>query len=76
MSGFSALVLEQTEGTVRSGLKTLAEGDLPPGDVLVRVAYSDLNYKDGLVLKGLGKLVRNYRHVPGIDFSGIVESSE
>ncbi len=49
---------------------------LPPGDVTVRIAYSDLNYKDGMVVKGLGRLVKTYPHVPGIDFSGIVEASE
>lgn len=73
---FPALLLEQTEGTVRSHLTTLSDADLPEGDVLVRVAYSDLNYKDGLVLKGLGKLVRTYPHVPGIDFAGTVEASD
>jgi len=43
--------------------------------VTVDVAYSTLNYKDGLVLGGLGGLVRNYPHVPGIDFSGTVRES-
>lgn len=54
----------------------MAEGDLPSGDVPVRIAYSDLNYKDGMVVKGLGRLVKKYPHVPGIDFSGVVESSQ
>jgi acrylyl-CoA reductase (NADPH) len=72
---FRALVLEKEGEGVRADLKTLRDDDLPAGDVLVRVAFSDLNYKDGMVLKGLGKLVRNYPHVPGIDFAGVVEQS-
>jgi acrylyl-CoA reductase (NADPH) len=48
---------------------------LPPGEVTVRVAYSGLNYKDGMILKGLGRLVRTYPHVPGIDIAGTVEAS-
>jgi acrylyl-CoA reductase (NADPH) len=73
---FRALVLDETGGKVSSTLKTLPGDALPAGDVLVRIAYSDLNYKDGMVVKGLGRLVKTYPHVPGIDFSGIVESSE
>lgn len=76
MSGeFRALVLENEEGKVNSSLKTLTDEALPPGDVTVHIAYSDLNYKDGMVVKGLGRLVKAYPHVPGIDFSGNVESS-
>ena len=56
-------------------MKALEERELPPGDVVVRVEYSTLNYKDGLILGGLGRLVRQYPHVPGIDFAGTVESS-
>lgn len=73
---FPALVLEQADGKIGSRLTTLTDADLPAGDVLVRVACSDLNYKDGLILKGMGKLVRTYPHVPGIDFAGTVEASE
>lgn len=72
---FSALVLTEADGKVSGEVKTLSSNDLPEGDVTVRVEYSDLNYKDGLILKGLGGLVRNYPHVPGIDFSGTVEES-
>ena len=74
-SEFQALVLEEREGKVASEIRTLDDSALPDGDVLVRIAYSDLNYKDGMVVKGLGKLVRKYPHIPGIDFSGIVETS-
>jgi acrylyl-CoA reductase (NADPH) len=72
---FSALVLTEADGKVSGEVKTLSDTDLPEGDVTVRVEYSDLNYKDGLILNGLGGLVRNYPHVPGIDFSGTVEES-
>lgn len=72
---FPALVLSEADGKVSGEIKTLSDSDLPEGDVTVRVEYSDLNYKDGLVLNGLGGLVRNYPHVPGIDFSGTVEAS-
>jgi len=72
---FRAIVLDEAKGKVRSSLQTLDESRLPDGDVLVRIAYSDLNYKDGMVLKGIGNLVKSYPHVPGIDFSGVVEES-
>ncbi|HEX3970470.1 MAG TPA: MDR family oxidoreductase [Stellaceae bacterium] len=72
---FKGLLLEESGGKVSSKITTLDEASLPPGDVLVDVAYSTLNYKDGLVLNGLGRLVRNYPHVPGIDFAGKVAES-
>ena len=73
---FSALVLSETDGKVAGEISDLTESDLPDGDVTVRVEYSDLNYKDGLILSGLGRLVRTYPHVPGIDFAGTVETSD
>jgi len=72
---FPALVLTEADGKVSGEIKELAVSDLPDGDVTVRVEYSDINYKDGLILNGLGRLVRDYPHVPGIDFSGTVEES-
>jgi acrylyl-CoA reductase (NADPH) len=75
-SGFTALVLDEAGGKVTSSIKTLQDDALPDGDVTVAVAYSDLNYKDGMVLNGIGRLVRTYPHVPGIDFVGTVESSD
>jgi acrylyl-CoA reductase (NADPH) len=72
---FTALVLEESEGKIRSGLQQLEESALPAGDVTVRVSHSTLNYKDGLILNGLGRLVRKYPHVPGVDFAGTVEES-
>lgn len=72
---FRALVLEENQGKVSSSIRELDDSALPQGDVTVAIEYSTLNYKDGLVLNGLGKLVRTYPHVPGIDFAGTVESS-
>ena len=72
---FAALVLEQRDGATRSEVRQLPASALPDGDVLVRVAYSDLNYKDGLAITGRGRIVRAYPMVPGIDFAGTVEES-
>lgn len=73
---FKALLLEEKDGKVSSRITELAEDKLPAGDVTVAVEYSTLNYKDGLILGGLGRLVRNYPHIPGVDFSGrVLESS-
>lgn len=72
---FKALVLTEADGTVQSEIKELDTGDLPDGDVLVSVAYSTLNYKDGLAVTGKGRVVRRYPMVPGIDFAGTVEES-
>lgn len=73
---FKALLLEEGEdGKVTSSYQTLANDRLPEGDVTVAVKYSTLNFKDGMVINGLGKLVRDYPHVPGIDFCGVVEES-
>lgn len=70
-----ALLLREANGKVTSAIEEIAEDQLPQGDVTVAVQYSTLNYKDGLVLGGLGRLVRQYPHIPGIDFAGTVESS-
>ena len=73
---FRAWLLEQGEdGQITGGLTDLSEDRLPPGDVTVAVEYSTLNYKDGMILNGIGRLVRDYPHVPGVDFSGTVETS-
>jgi acrylyl-CoA reductase (NADPH) len=75
MGEFRALVLRENNGSVSAQIEPVDETQLPPGDVTVRVEYSTLNYKDGLILNGLGRLVRKYPHVPGIDFAGVVERS-
>ncbi len=73
---FKALLLSaDAEGKVSSSFETLGNDRLPEGDVTVAVKYTTLNYKDGMILNGIGKLVRDYPHVPGIDFSGVVEQS-
>src|SRR5262252_1560124 len=71
-----ALVLHEAAGKVSGAIEEVAESQLPAGDVTVAVQYSTLNYKDGLVLGGLGRLVRQYPHVPGIDFVGTVAASD
>jgi acrylyl-CoA reductase (NADPH) len=68
-------MLSEKDRRVASSIVDLEDADLPQGDVLVSVDYSTLNYKDGMVLSGIGRLVRNYPHIPGIDFSGVVETS-
>jgi acrylyl-CoA reductase (NADPH) len=73
---FLALVLHEEGGKIVSRIETLDEALLPPGEVTVRVECSTLNYKDAMILQGLGRLVRNYPHVPGIDFAGTVENSD
>ena len=75
---FKALMMEQGEdGKASASIKEIDTDALPAGDVTVAVEYSTVNYKDGLCLspKG-GGLVRNYPHVPGIDFAGTVEASD
>jgi acrylyl-CoA reductase (NADPH) len=76
MSDFTALVLREESGKVVPRIERVAESDLPAGDVIVAVDYSTLNYKDGMILNGLGRLVRKYPHVPGVDFAGTVERSD
>ncbi len=73
---FKALVLDEDDGKVSHAFKTLNLSDLPEGNITVAVEYSSLNYKDGMIINGIGRLVRNYPHIPGVDFAGTVESSE
>jgi acrylyl-CoA reductase (NADPH) len=76
MTSFRALVLHEEGGKVVPRLETLDESRLPPGEVTVAVEYSTLNYKDGMILEGQGRLVRAYPHVPGVDFAGTVLASD
>jgi acrylyl-CoA reductase (NADPH) len=74
---FKALVVEKNEeGKTSAAVRELTLDQLPAGDVTVAVEYSTLNYKDGLCIGPGGGLVRNYPHVPGIDFAGTVEASD
>ena len=71
-----ALIVEKDGDVATAAVKEIDEARLPEGDVTVAVEYSTLNYKDGLCLSpNGGGLVRNYPHVPGIDFAGTVEVS-
>lgn len=71
---FQALVVDKTD-TFSVEVKPLSLEDLPAGEVLIKVAYSSVNYKDGLAGIPDGNIVRNYPFVPGIDLSGTVVSS-
>lgn len=72
---FRAMLLREAGGGISATIEQIDEADLPEGDVTVAVACSTLNYKDGMILKGIGRLVRSYPHVPGVDFAGTVETS-
>ncbi len=72
---FRALLVDQTADGVRRDIVELDDEVLPDGEVQVAVEYSSLNYKDGLVLTGAGRLARDHPHVPGIDLAGVVEHS-
>lgn len=73
---FKALVLEEKDGKVAAAIQEVDDSRLPEGDVTVAVEHSTLNYKDGMVLGGLGRLVKTYPHVPGVDFAGTVAASD
>ena len=73
---FKAIVLNQSGDLFSREIKTLDKSFFKSGDVLVKVDYSGLNYKDALILKNGGKLVKEYPHIPGIDFSGKVIESD
>lgn len=72
---FRALLLDEKDGKVSGAVTALDEAKLPPGDVTVAVEYTTLNYKDGLILANKARLVRQFPHVPGIDFAGTVTES-
>ena len=73
---FKALVINQTEKDFTREVKSIDKSFLNNGDVLVKVDYSGLNYKDALILKNGAKLVKEFPHIPGIDFSGSIVESE
>ena len=73
---FKALVINQEGESFTREIKQLDKSFLKHGDVLVRVNYSGLNYKDALILKNGARLVKEFPHIPGIDFSGTVEESQ
>ena len=73
---FKALIVNQEDENFTREIKSIDRSFLKHGDVTVKVDYSDLNYKDGMILKNGGRLVKEFPHIPGIDFSGTVLESE
>ena len=73
---FKAIVLNQSGDKFTREIKTLNKSFFKTGNVLVKVDYSGLNYKDALILKNGASLVKEYPHIPGVDFSGKVVESE
>ena len=73
---FRAYLVERLEDRVERGLGELSAANLPPGEVLVRVAWSSVNYKDGLAATFDGKVARISPLVPGIDLAGEVAASD
>lgn len=72
---FNGILIQKDEAGCRSALTELDEGQLPEGDVTVRVSHSTLNYKDALAITGRGPVVRRFPMVPGVDLAGTVEHS-
>ena len=73
---FKALIVNLEGENFTREVKSIDKSFLKHGDVTVKVDYSDLNYKDGMILKNGGRLVKEFPHIPGIDFSGTVLESE
>jgi len=71
-----AVVIDKSDAGQTAGLGDFPETDLMEGDVVVRVSHSTINYKDGLAITGKAPVVRRFPMIPGIDFAGVVESSE
>ena len=73
---YKAIVLNQEGENFKREIKTIDKSFLKHGDVTVKVDYSDLNFKDGMILKNGGRLVKEFPHIPGIDFAGKVLESD
>jgi acrylyl-CoA reductase (NADPH) len=73
---FRAIWIEKSDAGQVVTLRELDDALLVDGDVLVRVAYSTINYKDGLALTGRAPIIRRYPMIPGVDLSGVVERSD
>ncbi|MDC0405145.1 oxidoreductase [Candidatus Pelagibacter sp.] len=73
---FKALIINQEGDNFTREVKSVDKSFLKHGDVTIKVDYSDLNFKDGMILKNGGRLVKEFPHIPGIDFSGTVIESE
>ena len=73
---FKALIIDQEGENFTREVKSINQNFLKHGNVTIKVDYSDLNFKDGMILKNGGRLVKEFPHIPGIDFSGTVIKSE
>ena len=73
---FKALIINQEGENFTREVKSIDKSFLKHGDVTIKVDYSDLNFKDGMILKNGGRLVKEFPHIPGIDLSGTVLESE
>lgn len=73
---FKAFVVDEQDGKVNAQFKDITTDDLPEGEVLIKVKYSGINYKDALATEDNNKIVRDYPMVPGIDLAGVVASSD
>ena len=72
---FKAIVIDNKNENFSRNIKELEKNFLGEGNILVKIDYSDLNFKDAMILKNGGKLVKEYPRIPGIDFSGTVSES-
>ncbi|RIP37374.1 acryloyl-CoA reductase [Staphylococcus gallinarum] len=73
---FKAFVVDEQDGKVTKQIKNLTIDDLPEGEVLIKVKYSGINYKDALATVDGSKIVQSYPMIPGIDLAGVVEKSD
>jgi len=76
MSSFKAYRIHNEDGDIKAGFEQITLDDVTEGDVVIRSAYSDVNFKDALAATGKGKILRKFPLVGGIDVAGRVESSE
>jgi NADPH2:quinone reductase len=76
MDKFRAFRIDEPDGRIQAGFRELSLDDLTPGNVVIRVSHSTINYKDALAATGKGKILRRYPLNGGIDLAGIVVSSE
>lgn len=73
---FTAFLIDRQENTIKSGFVRFPFSQLDPGEVVIKVAYSSVNYKDALAATGKGKIIRRFPCIGGIDLSGYVLESQ